>query len=86
MFGYVFLSSQVKLYTEVSLLGVIGVLVIVIIVQEQEHGTELDLVQTLNLLATGSKLDLKSHPRFEQWPWKSDNLTTAWLHKLLCLK
>ena len=43
---------KVKPCTETGQIGVIGVLVNVITVQEQEHGTELDLVQTQNLLAT----------------------------------
>ena len=58
MFGYFFLSSQVKLYMEVSLLGMIGVLVIVITVLEQEVGPGLDLVPTQHLLVMGSKLHL----------------------------
>ena len=47
---YYFFSSQVKLYTEVSQPGVIGVRVSVITVLEQEHGPELDLVPTQHLL------------------------------------
>ena len=38
-----------------SQIGGIGVLVSVITVLEQEHGTELEIVQTLFLLATGGK-------------------------------
>ena len=49
------LSPQVKLYTEVSLLGLIGARVSVITVREQEHGTELDHVPTQHLLATEGK-------------------------------
>ena len=41
---------------EIGQIGEIGVHVIVITVLEQEHGTELDLVPTQNLLVMGSKI------------------------------
>ena len=48
----IYSGFQVKPWTEIGLIGETGVRVSVITLQEQEHGTELDLAPTRHLSVT----------------------------------